>query len=308
MKRGHRGYLKKAAALAGLGGGLFLAISFSGSLFIRHRFRSPSKKSNRTSDLTNFAPETNYTTDVRYFDSGDGVRLSMLLLTPENANGNAVIVCHGVRHDKQSGVRYVQYLLRAGYTLACIDFRNHGDSGGSITTYGYFERHDILAAIRHLRETIQVLGGIAVLGASMGAACAIMAAATSDQIDALVLDSPFASLEQMVANSIRHTTHLSRGLLYLPLRLAFLWLLLFDRCNVPEVKPAEKIRFVRCPVFLIHGGQDRVIPVSSSKEIYENAVSEKDLWIVESAEHLGAYLQEPEQYKSRVLHFLQQHL
>lgn len=209
MKRRHRDYLRKVAAWAGLGGGLFLALTLSGSIFIHHRFRKPHKKSNRTSGLSDFVPETNYSTEVRSFVSEDGIRLSMLLLTPENANGNAVVVCHGVRHDKQSGVRYVQYLLRAGYTLACIDFRNHGDSSGSITTYGYFERKDILAAIRHLRESAQISGRIAVLGASMGAACAIMAAASSDQIDALVLDSPFASLEQMVAKSSSRTFHLS---------------------------------------------------------------------------------------------------
>lgn len=308
MKRGHWGYLKKAAPWVGVAGGLLLAANLGGSVFIHHRFRKPNKKSNRTSDLTDFVPEAKYSTEVRSFVSEDGVQLSMLLLTPENSNGNAVVVCHGVRHDKRSGVRYVQYLLLAGYTLACIDFRNHGDSSGSITTYGYFEKQDILAAIRHLRESLQVSGRIAVLGASMGAACAIMAAASSDQIDALVLDSPFASLEQMIAKSSSRTTHLSRGFLYLPLRLAFLWILLFDRCKVPEVKPAEKIKSVKCPVLLIHGGQDTVIPASHSREIYDNAVSEKDLWIVESAGHLGAYLQEPEQYKSRVLHFLEQHL
>ena len=103
-----------------------------------------------------------------------------------------------------------------------IDFRNHGDSQGDCTTYGYFEKKDLLAAVRYLRETLHLDGRIGVLGASMGAAIAIQAASETDEIRALVLDSSFASLRQVTYEWGEQITRLPRLLLHLPMNLGYL--------------------------------------------------------------------------------------
>lgn len=289
-------------------GGLFLTANVATSVFIEQSLIRPKRKKNKTSDLADFIPEANYSTTPIRFLSTDGFWISALLLEPEKANGHAVVICHGIAHDKRSGIRFVQYLLKEGYTLLSIDFRNHGESEGSITTYGYHEKEDLLAAVRYLRNPVGIAGRIGVLGASMGASIAIQAAAESDQIGALVLDSPFASLKQVSLESVARITRLPRFMLYVPMSLAFFWTRLFYQFRVWDVEPSQKVQQVHCPILLIHGTADSRIGVHHSFDIYSKAKSQKELWIVENVGHLGAYLTRPLEYQKRVLSFFRRHL
>ena len=161
------GRLRKAAPWV-FGGltGAFLLANFAGSAYFQYTFLKPRRKKNRSSDLTDYIPQAKYTTEEFEFRSLDGVLISALRLEPVQANGHTILICHGLAHDKYSGIRYVQYLLKEGYTLILIDFRNHGKSEGSITTYGFYEKQDLLGAIRHLRDG-HFAGRIGILGASM---------------------------------------------------------------------------------------------------------------------------------------------
>jgi len=222
---------KAAGWVVGGTAGLFVAANVASSLYFQHRFLRPARKLNNTSDLSGYIPEAKYSTTKLEMRSTDGLRISALLLTPENENGHAVIVCHGLRHDKNSGIRFVQYLLNEGYRLLLIDFRNHGESEGRITTYGYYEKNDLLAAIKYLKEELEASARIGILGASMGASIALMAAAETQDLHALILDSPFASLRQITLEWAIQMTRLPKFLLLLPVNLAYLWLLVFERCS-----------------------------------------------------------------------------
>jgi pimeloyl-ACP methyl ester carboxylesterase len=299
---------KAAGWVVGGTAGLFVAANVASSLYFQHRFLRPARKLNNTSDLNGYVPEAKYTTTKLEMRSTDGLRISALLLTPEKENGHAVIVCHGLRHDKNSGIRFVQYLLNEGYRLLLIDFRNHGESEGRITTYGYYEKNDLLAAIKYLRESLGASGKIAILGASMGASIALMAAAETKDLHALILDSPFASLREITFEWAIQMTRLPKFVLLLPMNLAYLWLLIFTRCSVPEVEPWEKAKQIKCPLFLIHGGADKMIPPHHSRRIFESACGQKEIWIIDRAEHLGVYIADQTEYQRRVLHFLRKNL
>ncbi len=288
--------------------GLFVLGNIATSLYIQQTMVRPRRRGSVTSDLSNFTPSARYTTSALRFRCEDGYCISALLLKPERANGRAIVICHGLAHDKMSGVRFVQYLLREGYTLLCVDFRNHGDSEGTITTYGFFEKRDLIASVKFLREELSIAGKIGVMGASMGASIALMAAAECDEIAALALDSPFSSLSEITMETAQQTTGLPRFVMELPVQLAFLWARLFEDFIVPEVAPAEKAKKIKAPIFLIHGLEDDRIPAHHSREIYQNVKGEKELWLVEGAGHLGAYLLRPKEYERRVLSFFNRHL
>lgn len=294
-------------AVGGLFGGFLLA-NIGMSVWIGRRLVRPKRKTNKTSDLSDFTPEAVYKTHPVRFYASDGVRISSLLLEPESPNGHGIIVCHGLRHDKNSAVRFVQYLAREGYTLLLVDFRNHGESEGEITSYGYYEKHDLHGAVNFLRTRVRIPGQIGILGASMGASIALMAAAENQEVRALVLDSPFSSLKEVTIDRISQMTHLPKAFLQFPLSLAYRWMYHVERVNVPAVAPAEKARDLHCPLFLIHGSRDTVIPSDHSRTIFENVRSEKELWIVENAGHLGSYLADPLEYQRRVLRFFQKSL
>lgn len=302
------GRLRKAApwVLGGLTGAFFLA-NVAGSAYFNYTFLRPRRKKNFSSDLTNYVPEAEYTTEEFTFRSSDGILISGMRLAPANANGHAILICHGLAHDKYSGVRYVQYLLRAGYTLVLIDFRNHGKSEGSITTYGFYEKQDLLCAVQYLREN-GFQGRIGILGASMGASIALLTAADCGEISAIVLDSPFSSLKKISTEWACQLTRCPEAVVQLSIRLAYCWLYLAYRFWVPEIEPATAARKLQCPVFLIHGGKDKKISAEHSRVIYENVAGTKEIWIVEEAGHLEVYLTNTPEYERRVLQFFHKSL
>jgi uncharacterized protein len=286
--------------------GAFAAANLAVGYFISQEMMRPGRKINRTA-FNNFVPEVKYTLEACTFNSYDECPLSAILLKPEHSNGKIILICHGIRHDKRSGIRYVQYLLKDGYTLMLIDFRNHGESGGCITTYGYHEKEDLRSAVNYLRKR-GFTGPLGVLGASMGAAVALQAAAGFDDIQALVLDSPFASLEQIALEQTIAVTKLPRFAVYLPMQVACWWSRYVEDFPVSEVSPHVSAQSLKCPVFLIHGDADRKIGVHHSRQIFAAAAEPKELWICEGAGHLETYLKDPQEYQNRVLDFFGRHL
>jgi uncharacterized protein len=286
--------------------GAFAAANFAVGYYISQEMIRPKRKVNRTS-FNNFVPEVDYTLESCTFQSYDECPLSAIILRPKKSNEKIILICHGIRHDKRSGIRFVQYLLKEGYTLMLLDFRNHGESGGCITTYGYHEKEDLRAAVRYLRKQ-GLTGSLGVLGASMGAAVALQAAAGFDDIQALVLDSPFASLEQVAIEQTIAITNLPRFAVYLPMQLACWWSRFVEDFPVSEVSPLLSAASLKCPIFLIHGDADRKIGVHHSRQIFDAAPEPKELWIGEGAGHLGTYLKNPEEYQIRVLDFFAKHL
>ena len=300
--------MKDAASWAAAGAGFFVAMNLAVSIYVELLLARPKRKRSKTADLSDFVPEVNYQTAEIRFPSNDGFDLCALLMTPEKTNGHIIVICHGLAHDKRSGVRFVQYLLREGYTLLAIDFRNHGDSEGDVTTYGYFEKRDLHAAIQYLRKTFGSAPRIGVLGASMGASIALQAAAETDELSALVLDSPFASLKTITYEWADQKTHMPRLLLHVPMHLGYFLYELYTNCRVLEIEPVEKVKKLSCPIFLIHGAKDDKIPAHHSREIFENATGEKELWIAKDAGHLGTYLYYRHEYETRVLQFFKKTL
>jgi len=60
-----------------------------------------------------------------------------------------------------------EFILAAGYGVVMMDARAHGESGGSMATYGYLERYDERVIVDALEATDRP-AHIFALGESMG--------------------------------------------------------------------------------------------------------------------------------------------
>jgi pimeloyl-ACP methyl ester carboxylesterase len=90
--------------------------------------------------------------------------------------------------DLRAGYRFLAPALwDAGYRVACTDLRGHGDSDTTFTSYGDGETAGDVIAL------IEELGGPAVVvGNSMGAGAAVLAAAQRPElVSGLILVGPF---------------------------------------------------------------------------------------------------------------------
>jgi pimeloyl-ACP methyl ester carboxylesterase len=123
----------------------------------------------------------------RFLDRPEG-RIAYDLLLPTSGDG-PLVVCVAGMADLRSAFRFLAPALAgAGFRVACMELRGHGDSDTTFSTY------DDPAAASDLLALVEELGGPAiVVGHSMGAAAAIVAAAQRPElISGLALVGPFA--------------------------------------------------------------------------------------------------------------------
>ena len=122
----------------------------------------------------------------------DGAILRGWKVRPREPNGAWVLLFQGVADNRVGTIGQSEILLRAGYSVVMMDQRAHGESGGSMATYGWLERDDSRAVVDALVSTEHPVH-IFALGESMGAGIALQSAGFDPRIEAVVAEAPFAS-------------------------------------------------------------------------------------------------------------------
>ncbi|KAE8913115.1 hypothetical protein PF005_g19662 [Phytophthora fragariae] len=108
-----------------------------------------------------------------------------------------VVYLHGNSSCRLETLGVLRTCLAAGLTVAAFDTAGCGKSDGDYISLGYYERDDLKDVVAHLRAKRNV-GAVALWGRSMGAATALLHADRDPSIAGIVVDSAFASLEQLV--------------------------------------------------------------------------------------------------------------
>jgi fermentation-respiration switch protein FrsA (DUF1100 family) len=196
-------------------------------------------------------------------------------------------------------------LMDAGFGVLAFDFRNWGESDRTRVTFGYREVQDVLSAVDFLQNRAGSRQHIGVVGLSMGAAAAIVAAAESSSIEVLVADSSYARLDQSVE---RVTRRFWRPFASLASRRARRLGERLIGAPLASVAPVEAIaRISPRPVLIIHGMRDRLTDVGDAHALYRACGDPKSLWIIEQAGHARTRRVGTEAYDRRVIGFFKQH-
>lgn len=221
-------------------------------------------------------------------------------------SGDTVIFAHGYKYnrtnDKITALNLAKRLTNEGYNVLAFDFRRSGESEGEITTIGYLEKYDLLAAVDYVRSQRQS-ARVAVIGWSMGAVTAILAGAESPYIEAVVADSPFSDLRDYLSKNLPVWSNLP-SFPFTPVILNVLPLML--GVDVDEVSPYQAVeKFGEKRLLLIHTKEDEAIPYTESQRIESAAPAEStELWLLDKGGHIEAYLNYKEEYEEKVLSFL----
>jgi dipeptidyl aminopeptidase/acylaminoacyl peptidase len=217
------------------------------------------------------------------------------------ADRPAVVFVHGkdgCRGDELKSPTFAlaHCLADAGVAVLMIDLRGHGTSSRSRMTYGERERFDVLGAVDWLRGRGHAR--IGVLGASMGAATALLAAAMEPAIAAVVADSPFADFGRMIERQYRNLSRLPW--FFLPGALLIGRLL--TGVDLRGVRPLDAApRLAGRPVLVIHSDGDRFVPPEDSRCLARAIGAE--CWTTPTRGHIGSYRALRADYPQRVLQF-----
>jgi uncharacterized protein len=227
----------------------------------------------------------------------DNVRLSAWYTPPNPARGAVILVAHGYG-DKRTE-HYHALFASHGYGVVAWDFRAHGESEGDFSSLGYYEVLDAKAALDFAlaQPGVEHVGA---WGGSMGAVTMIRATAQYPEIEALVADSPFATLEEemdlrvpfpVLRSLIRFFAERQSGV------------------TVNSVRPVDDItRISPRPVFLIQGMGDGMIPLDSAQRLYDAAGEPRQLWTENDVPHLNMYAYFKTRYTKRVIKFFDEYL
>lgn len=212
----------------------------------------------------------------------------------------AIVVLHGGGGDRRTMLPYLKFIHAAGYPAIAIDEIDHGasDHTGLGVGYGWHQRGDVMAAAEALRS--RGFHKIGALGVSQGAAAALMAQAEAPTLSAIVSDSSYANLDEL----LREVPSIAQ--LNPAFTATMFWELRFMLGRGPEqISPADAAaRLSGCALMVIQGASDRLTPVHNGEAIYAAARGPKEMWIVPSADHGGALWVAPDAYARRVIGFL----
>lgn len=237
------------------------------------------------------------------FRTADGLTLSGWWL-PRPDSRRVVVGLAGHRSAKSDLLGIGSGLWRAGDNVLIFDWRSRGQSEVAQHSLAYYELRDAAAAVEYALGRVPG-GKLGLIGFSMGASVALLLAARDARVAAVVADSPFTGIAEVVAHGAARRRLPAR--LVVPLADALTgWRYgyRFGAVRPIEAVPALSPR----PLLLIHGRADSLIPVSHAHALYEAARAPKERWLIDGAEHCGGYFADRAAYVDRVAAFFEQHL
>jgi dipeptidyl aminopeptidase/acylaminoacyl peptidase len=243
------------------------------------------------------------------FNSTDGTPLSGWYIDAPNSQGRVIVMMHGrdgIR-DGTPAMPVAAALAGAGYDVFTFDFRGHGLSGGERYSMGQWETRDVTAAL----EVVKLRGAttIGAYATSMGGATELRAAVEHPEIAAVMADSAFANLPELLVTELPEASGLP----------AFFNPGIFDMANLLygidlwNNKPQEAVaKLGDRPLYFVHSEVDTQIPSQHSRDLYATATAAGNpnvsIWIASGEGHCRAYQNHPEEYTARMLTFFDAYL
>ncbi len=216
-----------------------------------------------------------------WLGTDDGVRIHGLWWG-EPADDGAILFLHGNAQDAYQWSPVHEELGGLGRRMLLIDYRGYGKSEGEPRERGLYS--DGRAALEWLRDSGVDDEDIVVIGKSLGGAvaCGICGGLP---LRGLVLESTFTSLLAVARNlfPFQHP----------------------DQPRPESYNSQSKLRDIHCPVLVIHGDADMLIPVREGMALYAAANSPKELYVVEGAGHNDVSLVAGEEYVRRIRNWLE---
>jgi uncharacterized protein len=185
-----------------------------------------------------------------------------------------LIYLHGHSDNRASGSGIITRFRDLGFDVLAYDSRAHGDSGGSMMTYGYLEKQDLRKVIDNLEP-----GPVVLLGSSLGAAVALQLAGEDPRVSAVVAAETFSDLRTIVTERAPFffpDWAIDAGIARAEIKGNF---------DIGSVSPEMAAAGIKVPVLLLHGAEDSDTPPVHSERVFQRLGGPKDLMLVPGAGH-----------------------
>jgi len=202
----------------------------------------------------------NQVVDEYNLEARDGAIINGLHFKTQNPKG-VVLYLKGNSKSIKGWGKFAVDFTRHQYDVIMVDYRGFGKSTGRRTQKSI--KHDMQYVYNKIRERVSE-EYIILYGRSLGSGFATKLASTNNP-KMLILDAPYYSLTKVTTR-------------YMP----FMPLSLLLRFPMPTYK---WLKYVNCPVHIIHGTNDKLIPFKSSVKLSKIKPKKTRLWPVIGGGH-----------------------
>ncbi len=184
-----------------------------------------------------------------------------------------ILFSHGNAQDLGKIEPVMEAFNRHGYSVFSYDYQGYGHSSGAPSESN--AKRDIRTAFNYLTDTLNIdQKDIVLYGYSLGSGVSFDLALEHDKVLGIVVEGAFTSTY---------------------------------RTKVPiKIFPVDRfdnyaiINRIKVPVLFFHGEDDHVVPVTHSQQLYEKAVSEKDMMIFPDHKHSSLIIKENSEYWNKL--------
>ena len=235
--------------------------------------------------------------------SFDGLALFGRYYPAREPNAPLQIQFHGYRGTAMRDFSGGNKLAReSGHATLVVDQRAHGKSEGRTIGFGVLERRDLLSWVGYAVSRFGADTPIFLSGLSMGAATVLMAAdlPLPKNIVGIIADCPYSSPRKIISQVCRKDYHLPPTLVYPLIRLSAL---LFGHFDPDSASALSSVGAAHIPMLVIHGEDDRFVPVEMSRALA--AASDRlTLLTFPEAGHGLSYMVDTPRYEKAVTDFV----
>lgn len=217
-----------------------------------------------------------------------------------------IIAMHGWRSSWSSDFGMIaDFWADNDCSVLYAEQRGQNNSGGDYMGFGLIERYDCLNWIHWVNDRCGSALPIYLDGVSMGATTVLMATGFElpENVHGVVGDCGFTSphaIWKHVANNNLHMTFGIRGVVADALCRKKI------QMGTEAYSTVDALKNCSVPVMLVHGTDDRLVPVEMTYENYKACASPKKLFVVPGADHGMSYYIDREGYESVVKNFWRQ--
>ncbi|HEY9652779.1 MAG TPA: alpha/beta hydrolase [Coleofasciculaceae cyanobacterium] len=212
-----------------------------------------------TADSKIFLPQPSSYQDTREIiklTSPDNIQISALYL-PNQASRYTILFSHGNAEDLGDIQPVLEQLHRIGFSVLAYDYRGYGTSQGTPSEHNAYR--DIDAAYNYLTQNLGIPSQqIIAYGRSVGGGPTVDLAVRKP-IAGLILESAFTSAFRVVVP--------------------------FPILPFDKFRNIDKIKTVKCPVLVMHGKADDIVPFQHGQRLFAVAPEPKRYLWVDEASH-----------------------
>ena len=224
----------------------------------------------------------------------DNDRIHANIIPAEKESHKWAILVHGFSSRPRTMAKQGMHYAKMGFNTLFPFMRGHRNDEHRHTTFGYYERYDVIEWIRYI-ISCDPEAEILIHGCSMGAATTMLVTGEKlpENVKCAVADCGFTSAWDEFNEQIGNILHLP---VFPFLPAANLFCKTFLGWDFKDCCPKEAVAHSVTPTLFIHGEEDTFVPYRMMDELYESCSAEKDKLSVPGAKHDESCEKSPDLY------------